>query len=574
MMGKTKFSTFFYILLLVLINVFLFSTISYSFDIYTNGNDLPLFSDGLLKVQKFSEIIFGALDLEATRWLSLVPYLPLLLVNYLFGTKVTLIILGSLISIGSFLFFSLIQQTQSQNKSNYFFSFFGAIFLNFSVGFQLIFFTASINLILFFIFIIFELNLLLSFFSKINDSKKSFGIRNIILALFLLTSLFGAFVINFWLFLINFVFIFFVLFLFYRKFNLRIFYKLFCIVFLPFLPILFFTFVPFLGSEPEILTFKNVDFNFELVNNIAYQPSWLGSSLFSPIDQSVVKVYGPWEIHLKSLSSSLFAITTLVLSIAGYFFFVLKDKRYGRMFLFLFGFVVLFFFLESSNINLFLGTTPLFYRYTVELFFPISFSLVIFELFKAIGLFLFMWILASYFLKFLKINVNGLLALSILIPIFFLITPSFRGEIYNNKFTLKLPPEYKEAGEFLQNSYSNKKFLVFPIDTTKNFSTYSWGYSGIGIFNFIYPVQLINQFSFTDISNYKEFLRKLDTLLLSPNLVREFMALNQIDGIIWDFNKLVNEDIRNYFSSFVKPALDSQLIIRRNFGDSLVIYSL
>ena len=172
---KENMIVIFVLIFIIILQFFLFNKSIFKQDILSNGIDIPLINNGKLSLEKFFKI--PVLDLEREVWISLIPYFFALLINHIIGSQLFLVLLGS---ICSFLIFLLCKnllnkfidfKLKSKTTSNYIETILSLLFtvlINLSFGYILMFYTISINLILFLITLLAKIYLFISIY-KINE---------------------------------------------------------------------------------------------------------------------------------------------------------------------------------------------------------------------------------------------------------------------------------------------------------------------------------------------------------------------------------------------------------------------
>lgn len=590
---KNSFTTLLYFLSMFILSVLFLSSSFFDFDLYSNTKNIPLFNKEI-SITNFFNIFNSELNTEPIAWISVLPYFFLILLNKIIGIQLTLVILLFFVFVSLFLFFRAIlffwvsekkisNKTFTKNTIN-FFAFFGALFFVFSFGFVVSFYAFDLTNLLYIIFLATQLSLLINYYipkiTKNNKDQESVNIvssRFLVLKLFLLSIFLSGFLLNFYFFIINFILV--SLFIFSvekKEIVVNKIRKSLAFGVLPFLFSLILVYLPVLVYPHSNIEFRRDPFSLNFITPFFYQFEWLNFLQISGRDQSLVPFYKDWKDHTFLFSTVIFVFVSLLFSFFGYLWAVklLKDSKLKFFVYFIVFFTISLYLIESLNITHFTSNIFFMQRYSNEVFVNISFSLILFEFVKILGIFLFGISASIYFYKIFKINLNGIILISIFLPSMFYMYPVLQGKIFNNNISISIPKEYNDLYLFLDNYDSSlSKVLILPIDIRKSFAIYSWGYTGTGFQNYLYNKTFLNQFSFYSTKEYYDFLSRIENLLRSPSLIKIFLQKENINYVVWDNNILLDDDTSRYYLQTIKPFLDDELIVRF-YSDNLILYSV
>ncbi|MCS7317806.1 MAG: hypothetical protein NZZ41_05820 [Candidatus Dojkabacteria bacterium] len=580
--NKNKLFISFFVLVFVAISVLLVWS-NKEYDILTNGFDITLFQNEFSPVVFFLKILNTDISShELLRLISLLPYFFIYIINDFLGIEFTIAFLIFFVFVSIFLCFrSILNHALSYKLGDVFvnfFSFLSSILFVFSIGVVLNFYSFAIHNITFIIYFAFQISLLLNYFDSIrsNNAKRA-KTKFTLFSLFLLSLVFGSFVVNLNLFLLNFIVIILLTYIFLQ--NKNFFIKLrtsllfgVIVIIVPLICI----YIPKILATNIVVESNNGVLRNSIFNFIApfyYQFNWLTYSYFDNTLEANINFYSDWIKIVYSFLTFTFVTISLLLTILGYIFLfsntIVIKPDYKRLIKFFIPIIILFFILESNNLTLINANSI-----TCDFFCFISSTMSLYEFIKVLGIIFFCITVSRFFIRTFKVNLNGIIALFCFLLIFFQSYYVFQNGFLNKNLQLQIPDYFSLIDEYISSEkVGTKTVLVIPLENNTKFFRYKWGYYGIGFLNLISVNRYLDPFYFFSSSKYNQFLIDLSTYMKYPSSFYYLLREYDIDYILFDFSISVDEAVYQYFLQNVKPILDFELNIVKQSSD-FVIYSL
>ena len=322
----------------------------------------------------------------------------------------------------------------------------------------------------------------------------------------------------------------------------------------------------------EIIYLQNKEFG-----NI-FDVSILKGFIFSNVEPNIDGIYGyilgVWKTFFANpivLGLSYFLFGTIIIGLIKSF----KSKsKLGISFslLFIFGFTMLTTSTPPFSIinNLIREHIPLFnqaFRFPYTKFLNLT-SLAYGVLFS-IGIFS----LTSFFKNFKVKTIIPLIFIAIVVLLAF---PAFRGNLFYQKNTLKIPNEYFQTFEFFKNQNPNTRIANFPQYTFWGWNFYNWNYSGSGFIWYGLPQPVLDRAFDVWSAQDENYYWELNRALYSKNSAALEAVFNKydVDWIIIDKNVINPVSAKSLFTADLKDMISKLPIVKQAEFGNIEIYKV
>ena len=542
---------------IIILQFFLFNKSVFEYDIFSNGIDIPLINNGKLAIEKFFKI--PILDLEREIWISLIPYFLVLLINNVIGTHLFFVLLGT---ITSFLMFLLSKNLLNKfidfklkSKKNHYLeiilSLVFTVLINLSFGYILMFYTISINLILFLITLLGKTYLFVSIYKvkqKLDNDEIKEQINKkypIVLLVYLFTS---GFAYNQILFILDFILT--ALFLIAVYYNIGIKNIILLTTKFSIIPNLITLFISIFIFNPLSYSFlfKSNTTAQNLIDILYYQGFWSSYSVYDSQTQLNIEIYKNLLLSVSSVTSLSANSIVLILCTVGYYFWYksIQNKTSIKLFYFILSILVIY-----------IIETFIFFGFRSDKFLPNS--IILFEIFKFFGVVMFIGFLFSLLTRKYKINLLGMFIFIVIIFQILIISPILFNDLRDNYFAFKIQERFKTNVNSLNDIHNKtkyKNYIILPFD----FNKYEQGF---GRLSKIHILTLITSFEFMWTKQIYD-LELINIIKNNTPLFSQYLQIKNINGIIFLKNLILNDDLDMLYKNLQTNLTNYLLLLDEN----------